>query len=48
MLCNDLEEWNGEGGKREVQEGGDICVRMADSCCRMAETNNYATLLSSN
>ena len=39
MLRNDLEEWNGEGGKREVQEGGDICVRVADSCCCMAETN---------
>ena len=39
MLRNDLEEWNGEGGKRVVQEGGDICVCMADSCCRMAETN---------
>ena len=39
MLCRDLEEWNGEGGGRELQEGGDICVHMADSCCHRAETN---------
>ena len=24
---------------KEVQEGGDICVPMADSCCCKAETN---------
>ena len=24
--------WDGEGGGREVQEGGDICITMADSC----------------
>ena len=28
----------GEGG-REAQEGGDICILMADSCCYMVETN---------
>ena len=28
MLCNDLEEW--DGGRREVLEGGDICIHMAD------------------
>ena len=28
----------GVGGGREVQEGGDICIPMADSCCCMAET----------
>ena len=27
-----------DGGGREVQEGGDICIFMGDSCC-MAETN---------
>ena len=27
------------GGEREGQEGGDICILMADSCCCMAETN---------
>ena len=25
-LCNNLEGWDGEGGGREVQEGGDICL----------------------
>ena len=27
-LCINLEGWDG----REVQEGGDICIPMADSC----------------
>ena len=27
-----LEGWDGEGAEREVQEGGDICIPMADSC----------------
>ena len=27
-----LEEWDGEGDGREVQDGGDICIPMADSC----------------
>ena len=31
-LCINLEGWGGEGGEREVQKGGDICVLMADSC----------------
>ena len=31
-LCINLEEWDGEGNGREVQEGGDICIPMADSC----------------
>ena len=25
-LCNNLEGWDGGGGWREVQEGGDICM----------------------
>ena len=32
MLCDDLEGWGGMGGGREGQEGGDICIHMADSC----------------
>ena len=24
--------WDGEGDGREIQEGGDICTPMADSC----------------
>ena len=31
-LCINLEGWAGEGGRREVQKGGDICIPMADSC----------------
>jgi len=30
--CNNLEQWDGEGGGREVQEGGDINIPIADSC----------------
>ena len=32
VLCDNLEGWDGEGGEREVQEGGDIGIPMADSC----------------
>ena len=39
MFCDNLEGWDGVGGGREVQKGGDICIPMADSCCYMAETN---------
>ena len=31
-LCINLEEWDGEGDGREVQEGGNIYIPMADSC----------------
>ena len=31
-LCINLEGWFGEGNGREVQEGKDICIPMADSC----------------
>ena len=31
-LCISLEVWNGERDGREVQEGGDICIPMTDSC----------------
>ena len=31
-LCINLEGWDGEEDGREVQEGGDICIAMADSC----------------
>ena len=34
VLCDNLEGWNGMGGGRDVQEGGDIliCILMVDSC----------------
>ena len=44
-LCDNLEGWDGVGEGREVQEGGDRGIPMADSCWRMAETN---TTLQSN
>ena len=31
-LCINLEGWDGEEDGREAQEGGDICIAMADSC----------------
>ena len=31
-LCVNLEGRDGEGDGREVQNGGDICIPMADSC----------------
>ena len=39
MFCDNLEGWEGVGGGRDVQEGGDICIPTADSCCYIAETN---------
>ena len=30
--CINLEGWDGEGDRREVQKGGDICIPLADSC----------------
>ena len=31
-LCITLQGWDGEGDGKEFQEGGDICIAMADSC----------------
>ena len=31
-LCFNLKGWEGEGGGKEFQEEGDICIPMADSC----------------
>ena len=31
VLCDNLEGWDGVGGGREVQEGGDIGTLLADS-----------------
>ena len=38
-LCINLEGWDGEEDGREVQEGGDIYIPMADSCWSLAENN---------
>ena len=32
VLCDHLEGWDGVGGGREVQEGGDIRMPRVDSC----------------
>ena len=31
-LCDNLEGWNGVGVGREIQERGDMCIPVADSC----------------
>jgi len=31
-LCINVEGWDGERDGREVEEGGDICIPMAESC----------------
>ena len=38
-LWNNLEGWEGERVGREVQEIGDICIPMADSCWYLAKTD---------
>ena len=37
MLGEDLERW--DGGRTEGQEGSDVCIHVADSCCCTAETD---------
>ena len=32
VLCDNLEGWDRLGGGRKVQERGDICMPVADSC----------------
>ena len=38
-LCDNPEEWDGEGEWREVQEGGNMGVPMTDSCWCLTENN---------
>ena len=38
-LCINLEGYDGEGGGREVQKGGDICILLADSCGGLTENS---------
>ena len=49
VFCENLEGWDGEGGGREVQEGGDMCVYiytpMVNSCGCMAETSQYCKVI---
>ena len=39
MLCDNLEGRDGVGNGKKVQEVGNICMPMTDSCCCMAEIN---------
>ena len=39
MLCDDLDGWDGGVGGKEVHQGGDICIHIADSLCYTTETN---------
>ena len=32
VLCDNPEGWDGVESGKEVQEGGDVCIPMADSC----------------
>ena len=32
VFCDNLEEWDEVGDGREVPEGGDACIPVADSC----------------
>ena len=38
-VCLGKLKQDGEGDGREVQEGGDICIPMADSCKGLTENN---------
>ena len=38
MFCDDLVGWDGDGA-REVQEGGRVCIHIADSLQCTAEIN---------
>ena len=38
-LSNNLEGWDGEGGWRDVEVGGDIGKPVADFCWCLVETN---------
>ena len=38
-LCDNLEGWDGEEDGREVREGGNMGVPMADSCRCMTENH---------
>ena len=39
------EGWDGEGSRREVQDG-DTCTPMADSCQCMAKPSHYCKIIS--
>ena len=48
VLYDNLEAWDGVGGEKEVQEGKDICIPMADSCNVWQKPTQYCKQLSLN
>ena len=40
-VCDDLEGWDG-GNRKRAQEGGNMCIHVADSCCCTAKTNTMS------
>ena len=40
-----LEGWDGEGGVMEGQEGGDLCMPIAYSCCVSQILTQYCKLI---
>ena len=39
MFSDDREGWDGRGVGREAQEGGDICIHIADKLYYTVKTN---------
>ena len=45
VLCDNLEGWNGEGGGREVQEGGAIRIPMPIQVNVWQEPSQYCKVI---
>ena len=41
MLCDDLDRWDGGWSGEDVQEGGAMCVQIADSLYCTAEMDTF-------
>ena len=46
MLCDNLEGWDGVGGGRELQEGGNMYIGKVDSCYGRNQHNIIKQLFS--
>ena len=46
MLCDNLEGWDGVGGGRELQEGGNMYIDKVDSCYGRNQHNIIKQLFS--
>ena len=47
VFCDNLDEWDEVSGKK-VQEGGDLCILVADSYCTAKAKKKKVTQLPSN